>query len=453
MLNRISSSVRAWMRIETVLIAAIVMLGATATQMKSAQAMDIQVIKSPGGIEAWLVEEPSIPLVALRFAFIGGNSQDPVGKEGVANLLSTMLDEGAGDLDAAAFQRRIEELAVRMGFSDGRDTFSGSFQSLTENLDEGAELLKLALTKPRFDADALERMRKAALSRLAFNKKNPNSIASRAWSAAAFPGHPYGRPSDGTEETVGAMTPDDLEAYRKRIFAKDNLRIAVVGNISAERLGALLDNVFGDLPETSQRTDIPKVEPKAGGIQQVVEMPFPQSVALFGLGGVPRKDPDFIPSFVMNQILGGGGFASRLMEEVREKRGLAYSVYSYVQPLDNASLFAGGVATKNERIAESIKLIRSELKRMSDDGPTAEELENAKQYLIGSYALRFDTNTKIAQQLLGIQLDNLGVDYIETRNQQIAAVTIEDVKRAAKRILDVDNLIVTVVGKPVGLGG
>jgi zinc protease len=453
MLARVSPLFRAWTRFEMVVLAAIILIGATASFTNTARAMDIQVVKSPGGIEAWLVEEPSIPLVAMRFAFIGGNSQDPDGKEGLANVLSTMLDEGAGDLDAAAFQKRLEDLAVRMGFSDGRDTFSGSFQSLSENLDAGAELLKLALTKPRFDDDALERMRKSALSRLAFQKKNPNSIASRAWSEAAFPNHPYGRPSDGTEESVSAITADDLETYRKRIFAQDTLKIAVVGDIDAERLGRLLDNVFGDLPEKSERKPVAKVEPTKGGVQKVVEMPFPQSVALFGVGAVERKDPDFIPAFVMNQILGGGGFASRLMEEVREKRGLAYSVYSYLQPYDHASIFAGGVATQNERIAESLTLIRSELKRMADDGPTPEELENAKQYLTGSYALRFDTNTKIAQQLLGIQLDNLGIDYVVTRNQQIAAVTIEDVKRAAKRVLDVDNLIVTVVGRPVGLGG
>ncbi|MEL6873805.1 MAG: insulinase family protein, partial [Pseudomonadota bacterium] len=164
-------------------------------------------------------------------------------------------------------------------------------------------------------------------------------------------------------------------------------------------------------------------------------------------------DDDFIPAFVMNHILGGGGFASRLMEEVREKRGLAYSVYSYLQPYDHAAIFAGGVATQNEKIKESLDVIRGELKRMAEEGPSEEELKNSKSYLTGSYALRFDTNSKIAQQLLGIQLDNLPISYVDERNKLVEAVTIEDVKRVAKRIIDVDQMIVTIVGQPQGVGG
>ena len=235
------------------------------------------------------------------------------------------------------------------------------------------------------------------------------------------------------------------------MFAKDTLKIAVVGDIDAQTLGKVLDRVFGELPEKADLVPIPFVEPKKGGDLQIIEMPVPQSVATFGLAGIPRKDPDFIPAFVMNHILGGGGFSSRLMEEVREKRGLAYSVYSYLQPYQHTAIFAGGVATKNEEIGQSLEVIRAELERMATEGPTPEELENAKSYLIGSYPLRFDTNAKIANQLLGIMQDGLGQDYIEKRNSLIEAVTLEDVKRAAKRILETDNLIMTVVGQPKNL--
>ncbi|MEL6299863.1 MAG: pitrilysin family protein [Pseudomonadota bacterium] len=418
-----------------------------------ARAMKIQVVKSPGGIEAWLVEERSVPLMAMRFAFEGGSAQDPTGKEGVANFLTVMMDEGAGDLDAARFQELEEELSFRMRFSDSRDTFSGSFQTLTSNRDESLRLLKLALTKPRFDQDAVERMRKQLLSGLAFAAKDPNRVASKVWAATAFPDHPYGRPSRGTLDSIAAIQPADLEAYRKRIFAKDTLKIAVVGDIDAETLGKVLDDVFGDLPAKAELTKVPDTKPVTGGVQRVVQMPVPQSVAVFGTPSIARDDPDFIVAFVMNQILGGGGFASRLMEEVREKRGLAYSVYSYLQPYDHAAIFAGGVATQNEKIGESLKVIRSELERMAKDGPSDEELANAKSYLIGSYALRFDSNAKIAQQLLGIQLDKLGIDYPDKRNELIRAVTVEDVKRIAERILNVDDLIVTIVGQPVGIPG
>lgn len=425
--------------------------GLGATYPTSASAMKIQTVKSPGGIEAWLVEEHSVPLIAMRFAFEGGNSQDPAGKEGVANFLTAMMDEGAGDLTAIQFQERMEEIAMRMGFEDSRDSFYGSFETLTENLDEAVELLRLAINEPRFDPDAMERIRGQLLTSLAFAAKDPDRVAAREWFAAAFPNHPYGRPAAGTEESLAAITREDLEAYRKRVFAKDTLKIAVVGDIDAQTLGKVLDRVFGELPEKADLVPIPFVEPKKGGDLQIIEMPVPQSVATFGLAGIPRKDPDFIPAFVMNHILGGGGFSSRLMEEVREKRGLAYSVYSYLQPYQHTAIFAGGVATKNEEIGQSLEVIRAELQRMATEGPTPEELENAKSYLIGSYPLRFDTNAKIANQLLGIMQDGLGQDYIEKRNSLIEAVTLEDVKRAAKRILETDNLIMTVVGQPKNL--
>lgn len=413
--------------------------------------MHIQEVRSPGGITAWLVEEHSVPLIAMRFAFSGGSSQDPEGKAGVANFLTSMLDEGAGDLDAAAFQERMEELAVRMSFEDGRDTFYGSFQTLTENRDAAMDLLRLALTEPRFEASAVERIRAQLAASLAFAQKNPNQVAGKAWVASAFPGHPYGRPSTGTLESIQKIQSEDLEAYRKRVFARGQLKIAVVGDIDAKTLGEMLDRVFGALPEASDLRPVPAIKLAGKGKLEVVSLPVPQSVVVFGGQGVKRSDPDFIPAFVMNQILGGGGFNSRLMQEVREKRGLAYGVYSYLQYYDGAEFFAGRVATKNEKVAESIEVIKAELRRMAGTGPTAEELKDAQSYLTGSYALRFDTSAKIASQLLGIQVDGLGRDYVTKRNELINAVTLEDVKRAAKRLLDNDGLIVTVVGQPKGL--
>ena len=435
-----------------VLIAAF-LFGFGVTYAATASAMKIQTVKSPGGIEAWLVEEHSVPLIAMRFAFEGGSSQDPAGKEGVANFLTAMMDEGAGDLTAIQFQERMEEIAMRMGFEDSRDALYGSFETLTESRDEAVELLRLAINAPRFDPDAVERIRGQLLTSLAFAAKDPDRVAAREWFAAAFPDHPYGRPANGTAESLATINRDDLEGYRRRVFAKDTLKVVAVGDIDAETLGKILDRVFGDLPDKAQLEPVPFIEPKKGGNLHIVEMPVPQSVATFGLAGIPRKDPDFIPAFVMNHILGGGGFSSRLMEEVREKRGLAYSVYSYLQPYQHTAIFAGGVATKNEEIGQSLDVIRAELERMATEGPTPQELENAKSYLVGSYPLRFDTNSKIANQLLGIMQDGLGKDYVDKRNSLIEAVTLEDVKRAASRVLATDNLIMTVVGQPRNLKG
>jgi zinc protease len=416
-----------------------------------AHAMKIQQVKSRLGIEAWLVEDHSVPLMAMRFSFEGGNSQDPAGKEGVANFMTAMMDEGAGDLKSLQFQERMEEIAMRMGFDDSRDAFYGSFETLTEKREAAVDLLRLALNKPRFDADAVERIRKQLLAGLAFAAKDPDKVASNEWYALAFPGHAYGRPTNGTPGTIGQIKREDLEAYRKRVFAKNTLKVVAVGDIDPQTLRSVLDAIFGELPEKAQLVDVPMTAPKAGGKQKVIEMDVPQSVATFGLGAVARKDPDFIPAFILNHILGGGGFSSRLMEQVRERRGLAYSVYSYLQPFHHASIFAGGVATKNEEIAQSLDVIRAELKRIAEEGPTPAELDNAKKYLVGSYPLRFDTNAKIASQLLGILQDDLGIDYVDKRNGQIEAVTIDDAKRVAARLLKTDNLIVTIVGKPKNL--
>jgi zinc protease len=416
-----------------------------------AHAMKIQSVRSPGGIEAWLVEEHSVPLMAMRFVFDGGSAQDPAGKEGLANFLAGMLDEGAGDMTSTAFQERLEELAVRISFDDARDSFYGNFETLTANRDQAAEMLHLALAKPRFDADAVERVRRQLLANLAYAAKSPDKVAAKAWSARAFEGHPYGRSTDGTIEALQKISRQDLESYRKRVFARDTLKVVAVGDIDAATLGPLLDKVFGELAAKAQLDNVITKTPAAKDKLEVIEMDVPQSVAQFGLPGIARKDPDFLAAFVLNQILGGGGFASRLTEEVREKRGLAYSVYSYLQPYKHAPIFGGGVATKNEEIAQSLDVIRAELKRMADEGPTLEELDNAKKYLTGSFALRFDSNAKIANQLLWMLQEDMGIDYVDKRNALVEAVTLEDTKRVAKRLLKTDDLIVTVVGKPKGL--
>lgn len=440
--------VRRLARLDIAASLAIAALFLIVTLSQPAHAMKIQTVKSPGGIEAWLVEEHSVPVLALKFAFTGGNSQDPAGKEGLANFITGMMDEGAGEFTSEQFQQRMEELAMRMSFEDGKDALYGNFETLTVNRDKAVDLLRAAVTKPRFEAEAVDRVREQFLAGLVYAARDPEKVAGKEWYATAFKGHPYARPANGTKESLAGITSDDLKGFVKKNFAKSNLKVVAVGDISAAELGRLLDTVFGPLPAEAELADVPKTK-IAGGSQQIIEMNVPQSVAVFGLPAMSRKDPDFMPAFVLNQILGGGGFASRLMEEVREKRGLAYSVYSYIQPYQNASIFAGGVATKNESISQSLDVIRAELKRMADSGPTETEFKNAKSYLTGSYALRFDTNAKIAGQLLGLLQEEFGIDYVEKRNALVDAVTMDDVKRVAAKLLLTDNLIVTIVGKPV----
>jgi zinc protease len=416
-----------------------------------AHAMKIQDITTPLGIRAWLVEERTVPLIAMRFAFEGGNAQDPQGREGVANFITGMMDEGAGSLDAQAFQKRVEEIAMRMSFEDGRDRIYGDFQTLTQNRAEAVGLLKLAINTPRFDAVAMDRVRAQILSGIAADARNPDKIASERWTASVFPNHPYGRPGHGTAASVQAIGQDDLRAFHRRTFARDTLKVVVVGDISAAELAPILDDVFGGLPARAELAPVATVVPKAAQKLQVIDLAVPQSVAVFGGPAIDRKDKDYMTATVLNHILGGGGFSSRLMEEVREKRGLAYSVYSYLQALQRASIFAGGVATKNEEMARSLEVIRGEFRRIASEGPTDRELENAKSNLIGSFALRFDTNAKIANNLLFYFTEDFGIDYVDRRNKEVAAVSIDDVRRVAKRLFDNDDFFVTVVGRPVGL--
>jgi zinc protease len=413
-----------------------------------AAAAKIEKIVTPGGIEVWHVRDDTLPMVSMEFGFLGGASQDPADKPGVASLVASLLDEGAGELNAQAFQEKMEERAIAISFNAHRDTMRGSLKTLTEHRDQAFDLLQLALTKPRFDADAIERVRAGTLAGLRRRTTNPDDIAGERWFARAFPDHPYGRPSRGTLESVAKIDVDDLRTFHRNNFARGNLKVATIGAIDAKDIAPLVDRAFGALPEKPNLVVVPEVVPQGGGVRDVVELNVPQTVITFGGVGLKRSDPDFIPAFVLNHILGGGTFSSRLYREVREKRGLAYSVYSYLAPFNRAGLFIGGVSTRNDRAAESLNIILEQISEIAKDGPTELELAEAKSYLIGSYPLRFDTSGKIAGQLLEIQLDNLGVDYIDKRNGLIAAVTAEDVRRAAKRFLTDAQLLVTLVGKP-----
>jgi zinc protease len=416
-----------------------------------AEAVEIKEVTSPGGIRAWLVEQHSIPLIAMAWEFEGGTSVDPEGKEGLAYLVSGLLNEGAGEMDALAFQKALDERAIRMGFAAQRDQFSGTLKTLAEEKDEAFRLLGLALSAPRFDADAVARVREQVYSVQRDEEDNPRSVASRTWLRAAFPDHPYGRNPTGTRDSVAALSAEDLRAYVKGHFARDRLTVGVVGDVTPEELGPLLDRAFGALPATGAARAGADATPALAAPPVIVERDVPQSVAMFGLPGLKRTDPDWYAALVMNHVLGSGGFSSRLMEEVRRKRGLTYGVYTYLLPLDHAGLLLGSVATVNERMGESKQVIEAEIARMAEGGVTEAELADAKTYLTGSYALGFDTSDAIAGQLVGIQRYGLGRDHIDRRNGYIEAVTGEDVARVARRLLAPAPPFWVIVGRPEGL--
>ena len=420
------------------------------TAAAPASAMNIERIVSPSGIEAWLVREQSVPLVSLSYAFRGGSSQDEAGKSGAASLAANLLDEGAGPLDAKAFHERLEGSAIEISFRVSRDYFYGSLRTLNDNRDEAFDLLHLALSAPRFDAEAIERMRSQQLASLRRSAANPNDLSSRSWWATAFPGHPYGLESGGSLETVPRITIADVRDYVARVFARDGLTISIVGDVDAETAGKLIDRAFASLPAKNNLKPVPRATAAGLGRRVVIPIDVPQAVVTFGGPGIERGDPDFMAAYLVNHILGGGTFTSRLYREVREKRGLAYGVSDSLVWFKSAAVVLGGTATRADRTGDALAIIQSETKRMAESGPTADELAAAKAYVKNSYALGLDTSGRIAAQLTQIQLDNLGIDYIERRGAMIDAVTIDDAKRVAKRLY-AGGMLVSVAGKPAGL--
>ena len=425
-------------------------LGLLALAAGPAGATSIERVISPGGIEAWLVRQPSVPLVAMDFAITGGANEDPADKAGVAHLVASTIDEGAGDLDAKAYHQRLEDHAIELSFTANLDYFRGSLRTLTANRDLAFDTLRLSLTAPRFDDDAVERIRTQVLADLRRATTSPGEIASHVWWHAAFPDHPYGRPPHGTLESVPRITVADLRGYTKRVFARATLKIAIVGDIDAATAGLLIDKAFGGLPAQPELGPIPSASPQGLGRRIVVDLDVPQSVIMFGGPGVARNDPDFFAAYLVNHVLGGGAMSSRLYTEVREKRGLAYGVSTGLVPLAHAQLITGSTATRADRTGDTLEIIDHEMKKLAENGPSEQELAKTKSFLKGSYGLYFDTSTKIAAQLVQIQVDKLGIDYIDRRNGMIDAVTRADAQRVAKRLLD-GKMLITVVGKPLGV--
>lgn len=415
-----------------------------------ARAIDIQEITSPGGIHAWLVEDHSIPFTALSIAFKGGASLDPADTRGAINLMTGLLEEGAGERDATQFAEAVEGTGATFDFDVSDDALTVEVKLLTDTRDKAAHLLTDALTHPRFDDDAVDRVRGQVEAIIRSEDSDPNAIARKALAQATWGDHPYGSSINGTLDSVAALTADDLRSAKDRVMARDRVIVAASGDISAADLGMLIDQILGDLPESASAPLPPEVTPVLTGDVTVTEWNSPQTVVAFAQPGISMKDPDFFPAYVANYILGGGGFSSRLTDELREKRGLTYGIGTGLANGLFGDLWAGGMASANGKVAEGIELIRQQWALMRD-GVTEQELADAKTYLTGEYPLRFDGNVKIARILAGMQIMDLPTDYVNTRNAEIEAVTAEDVQRVSARLLDPEKLRFVLVGQPEGL--
>jgi zinc protease len=427
------------------ILAACLTLSALASTPSQAAAK-IQHLVSPGGIEAWFVQDATVPLIAMEYAFGGGATQDPADKPGVGNLVADLLDEGSGDLNSETFHERLDRRAIELSFSSTRDYFRGSLRMLKDNKDEAFDLLRMSLTSPHFDSTDVERIRSQVISGLRRDTSNPTALATRKFLEVAFGDHPYGRGSEGTLESIAKIDVADLKDYVRRVLAKDTLKIAVVGDVDAATLGKLLDHTFGALPAKASLTPVADIEAAKPPQRVFIPLDVPQTVVMFGGPGIGRHDPGFMAGYVVNHILGGGGLSSRLYREVREKRGLAYSVYESLVWMDHSAVFVGTTGTRADRAGETIDAVDKEIRLMGQDGPTQQELDEAKSYLKGSQMLALDTSSKLASALLQYQLDQLPIDYIEKRNAIVDAVTLDDAKKAARRLWG-HGLLTVVVGR------
>ncbi len=412
--------------------------------MTPASAVEIQEVETLSGLKFWLVEDYTVPIVSLSFEFSGGASNDPEGKAGLATMLAAMMDEGAGDIDTAALKAELEERGIDSGFSAGRDDISGGMRMLASETGRAFELLSMMINRPRFEADSFERVKAALIASIERSQTEPRTILGRKLRSILFDGHPYERSIRGTVESISNVEREDVIAQHKALFARDNLVLGVVGAIKPEEAASLIDAAFSELPEKPSVAPIPEVEPNIGEDAHI-EFDSPQTIVTVALPGIKRANPEFFAAYLVNQILGRGTFSSRLYDEIREKRGLVYSVGSDLTTLDHSAYFSAGFAAAPGDAAEAKEIMLSEITRMAKAGPTAEELESAKKYVIGSYAINnLDTSSRIADVLVGLQTADLGSDYINTRRERINSVTLEETREIAKKLLSANPTVVTI---------
>lgn len=412
----------------------------------------IEKVTSAKGITAWLVEDHALPVVAMSFSFEGGLEQDFKGREGLSYLAANLLTEGgAGADDANTFQKKLQENAISLGFSAVRDDVQGSLRSLTETLPQAFALLKASLTAPRFENAALVRLKAQQLSELKANLADPNWLITRLMFQELFKGHPYATRALGTEESLKAITRADVQGWHKRL-TREGLKISVAGDVTADMLKKMLDDVFGDLPEKTLRTPVSAWAMSEAMAPVLLHHEGPQSEIALVWPGLKRDDKDWYASEVLNYIFGGGSFSSRLMKEIRDRRGLTYGVSSSPLFYDFAALYMVQTSTPNDKVPEVLGLIHAEARRLIETPVTDEELAAAKDYLIGAYPLQLSSSAKIAGHYLSLQRYGLSDDEQGKRAKAIRAVTVGDIKRLATRIFSVAPQVF-LVGAPESVEG
>lgn len=416
----------------------------------TAEAIEVQNVAGTAGVRSWLAESRQLPIIALDFLFRGaGSVADPASREGLASFGAQMLLEGAGDLDATAFQERLSEIGVILYFDVDRDALIGHLEVASEHREKAFELLHLALTQPRFDDDAIERVRKSRTVELARREADPAYVAHRTWWRTVFPDHPYGRDPDGMLSSVAAITAADLRNAFMPHLTRASLVVAAAGAIDARELASILDQLFGELPAAATKETVS--EPAfASAPPRIIRLQFPQSACVFGQPGVAPGSADYLPALVLNHVIGGGTLTSRLFVEMREKRGLVYSVRTNLETLPGADLLVGRFGTENPKVTAAIDVVKSEWQRAAKGDVSDEEVADAKEYLKGALPVSLNGTAAIAAKLLSVQRLGLDVEYITGWDALIDAVSPDDVRATARRVLRPEALTFAIAGNPEG---
>lgn len=399
------------------------------------------------GITMLFVETHALPMVNISVAIKAGAIYDPQDNPGVANLTAMLLDEGTKNRTSKQIAEEIDFIGGKLSASGGEDFSSASLVVLKKDLKTGMDLLSDILLNPAFPEEELERKKKETIASIISEKDDPGAVVSKAFYKAVFPGHPYGIPVEGEEESVGRITRDDIVRFYQQYYKPNNAIVAVVGDLGYKEAVALIEEYFRQWGKSRiTLPDVPAVTKvtKKGSI--LIDRNITQANIVLGHTGISRDNPDYYAVNVMNYILGGGGFQSRLVKEIRDKKGLAYSVYSRFDVNKYPGAFSVEIQTKNESALEALEGIKAELKKIRDEKVSDEELKDAKSYITGSFPLKFDTNAKISNFLVQIEFYNLGLDYLNEYVKKIEGITKDDIMRVAKKYIDTENYIMVAVG-------
>ena len=411
--------------------------------------LPIAEITTPKGISVWLVEDHALPIISMKFMFIdSGTANDPADKQGLARLLSNTMDEGAGELDAQEFQKALSDHSITLYFTATRDAFGGEMKTLSRHKGKAFDLLALSLNEPRFDEEAIDRMRAANLSRIKSSLSEPDWMAARLINDRAFENHPYGMNSGGTIRGLQSIKAEDLRGFKSKFLTRDRLIVAIAGDITKGEAVKAIDSVFASLPEKGPAPAVQDTIPSNPGKKYLFKSDIPQTFIEIAMPSFDVRDQDYHALQVMNYILGGAGFGSRLMDEAREKAGLTYGIYSSLQEFRHADILSISTSTKNEAAGQMLSVIRGEMEKLAQGGVSAQELSDAKSYITGSMPLSLTSTDTIADMMISMRMRGLSSDYLDNFAANIKAVTAEDVQRVAARILKPETMTIALVGQP-----